>query len=67
MKHWIAPAFVFLAIAASIALVVWLSDRRPCVPTSCRPTWAADCRCIHPEHQIEWRGESMLCMCKEKL
>ncbi len=66
MKHWIAPLFAFFAIAVSIALVVWLAKTRPCVPSSCRPTWASDCRCIHSEHRIEWRGENMLCMCEEQ-
>ncbi len=66
MKHlwWIGPV---LAIAAFMALVVWLAKNWPCVPTACTPTWASDCRCIHPEHRIEWRGENMLCTCEEKL
>ena len=60
MKHmwWIVPVLAILAIVVFMAFVVWLAKTRPCVPTTCRATWAGDCRCIHPEHRMEWRGEA---------
>ncbi len=67
MKHWIAPVLVVVACIAFFVFMGWAVKMRPCVSTSCRPTWASDCQCIHPEHRIEWRGETMLCTCEEKL